>query len=90
VQVLVVAAKTTDQTVARENLARQVAQLAAMLRGGRPGRHRHFDGSPDLAPRLTAKTPQRPPPTPPSHPSKAGHSRHSFRAVAIRSLAPDP
>jgi hypothetical protein len=33
-QATVAAAKTTDQTVVRENLARQVAQLAAMLRGG--------------------------------------------------------
>jgi Tol biopolymer transport system component len=33
-QAAVTTAKTTDQTVARENLARQVAQLAAMIRGG--------------------------------------------------------
>jgi Tol biopolymer transport system component len=33
-QAAVTAARTTDQTVARENLARQVAQLAAMLRAG--------------------------------------------------------
>ncbi|HEV7896555.1 MAG TPA: amidohydrolase family protein [Planosporangium sp.] len=30
----VTAAQTTDQTVARENLARQVAQIVAMVRGG--------------------------------------------------------
>ncbi|GII24475.1 amidohydrolase family protein [Planosporangium mesophilum] len=33
-QAAVTAAQTTDQTVVRENLARQVAQVAAMVRGG--------------------------------------------------------
>ncbi|GAA1809910.1 amidohydrolase family protein [Planosporangium flavigriseum] len=33
-QAAATAAKTTDQTVARENLARQVAQITAMIRGG--------------------------------------------------------
>lgn len=33
-QAAVTAARTTDQTVTRENLARQVAQIAATLRGG--------------------------------------------------------
>jgi cytosine/adenosine deaminase-related metal-dependent hydrolase len=33
-QATAASAKTTDQTVVRENLARQVGQLAAMLRGG--------------------------------------------------------